>query len=604
MADLKISELPVLAGADLDAVDEMALADRSASETRRIDAKKFLEEGVGRVIDDGVIPGAKLTPDSVTSKEIGTDAVSADELADNSVDTAAIQNGAVTNPKVAYGIDGAKLIDDTVTASKIPSASLDRGIDKTSGSIGHTNTVTAQTMSGITFDAEGHIYDAVRLIDTDLPPATTTEIGAVAISLDSGLTVTATGVIDHENNVTASSISGITWDDHGHISNTRALVGTDLPPATTLDLGAVSIPGPVLEVTGAGQIIHGDTPVAPGDYPKVTVDQQGHVTQGLALTRGDIPSLDATVLTTGVLDPERISNLSIKREKLADFAISYIQEAKPDVLAVHHIGCLWYQESTAQLRIWNSNSWMPVGFGRLSEENLRFCGTADATAGTVLDTTTFGIAAGLKTGNAIPAATDALTGAYLVVKTPGTYGGDVYDNGDWILCIGAAGGWVRVDTLTGAGTTTIKVEDLLDVNIGTVSSGDTLIYDSITGKWVNRSTSARKAVFIEPFDGIRTSFTMNTSASDVNNMLINIGGIIQDPGIDFTFTAPRTISFASAPSPGLKYWIIIEGVASTGAGGGGGGTSLPNGTAADEYLQWNNALTAWAPSTTLNGGTY
>ena len=69
--DLKISELPVLDGADMDAVDEMALADLSASETRRIDAKKFLENGISRVIADGTIPGAKLVPDSVTAKEIG-----------------------------------------------------------------------------------------------------------------------------------------------------------------------------------------------------------------------------------------------------------------------------------------------------------------------------------------------------------------------------------------------------------------------------------------------------------------------------------------------------------------------------------------------------
>lgn len=484
--DLKISELPVLAGSDLDAVDEMALADRSASETRRIDAKKFLENGISRVIDDGVIPGAKLVPDSVTSKEIGTDAVTADELADNSVDTAAIQDGAVTNPKVAFGIDGAKLIDDTVTASKIPSTSLDRGIDKTSGAIGHTNTVTAAKMSGITFDKEGHIYEAVRLVDTDLPPATTTEIGAVAIPLDSGLTVTATGALDHENNVTAASISGITWDDHGHISNTRALVGTDLPPATTLDLGGVSIPGPVLRVTGLGEIKHGDSTVAPGDYPKVTVDQQGHIVQGMGLAQADIPKLDATILTTGTLDPNRFATESITREKLADNSIAYIQEAQPDVRAIHHAGCLWYQESTAQLRMWNGNSWMPVGFGRLSEENLRFCGTFDAATGSVLDVTTFGTAAGLTAGTAIPTATDALTGVYLVCKTAGTYAGDTYDNGDWILCIGKTEGWVRVDTLSGGGGSSLaKLEDLINVDITTPSNSAPLVFNSVLNKWVD-----------------------------------------------------------------------------------------------------------------------
>ena len=118
MADLKITELPVLQGTDLEGGDPLALADRSASETRRITTKEYLESGLARVIDDGTIPGAKLVPDSVTSKEIGPDAVTDSELADNAVDTAAIQDGAVTDPKVAYGINGAKLRNDTVTASK------------------------------------------------------------------------------------------------------------------------------------------------------------------------------------------------------------------------------------------------------------------------------------------------------------------------------------------------------------------------------------------------------------------------------------------------------------------------------------------------------
>lgn len=633
--------MPKLLGVDLEAADDLAVADYSASETRRLTAKDLIQNGV-QLIDDGTIPGAKLVTDSITALQIAPDAVTDSELADDSVDTAAIQdaavindkvaldtltgdrlvdsaitarelgddsvdtaaiiNLAVTNDKIADGVDGGKLIDDTVTASKIPASSLDRGLDKTSGSIGHTNSIGAQTMSGISFDDQGHINGATRLIDTDLPPATETKIGAISVPLDSGLIVSTSGVIDHSLNVTAGTMSGIDFDEHGHIASARPLVGTDLPPATNVDLGAVTVPGPVLEVDGTGSLIHGDTPVAPGIHAKVEVDQQGHVIAGLPLSAGDIPALDATILTTGFLNPARIEDLSVKREKLADYAISYIQEATPDVLAVHPIGCLWYQESSAQLRMWNGNSFMPVGFGRLSEENLRFCGTADAAAGTVIDITTFGSAAGMQPATAIPAATDALTGAYLVVKTPGTYGGDVYDNGDWILCIGQAGGWVRVDTLTGTGTTTIKIEDLLDVNITTAQAGDTLIFDPITSKWINRSTSARKATFVEAFDGVRTSFTMNVSASNANDIIMSIGGVIQEPGADFTFTAPRAINFSSAPSVGLEYFILIEGVAAT--GGGGGGTTLPPGTAAYEYLQWDNALAAWTPSTTLDGGSF
>ena len=598
--DLKISELPVLDGADLDAVDEVALADLSASETRRIDAKKFLENGISRVIADGTIPGAKLVPDSVTAREIGPNAVTASELGDNAVDTAAIQDGAATDPKVAYGINGAKLTNDTVAASKIPASSLDRGLDKTSGAIGHTNAVAAATMSGITFDGQGHISSAVRLVGTDLPPATSVDLGGVSVPAGSGLTVSGVGVLDHANNVTAGTMSGVTYDEHGHIVAAIPLAPGDIPIATETTVGGVSVPtGSALTVSAAGDIAHEDSPVAPGDYPKVTVNQKGHVTQGLALIRSDIPALDASILTTGTFNPARIADGSIEKEKLANYSTVIIQEADPG--NGNYTGQFWYKESDAQLRTWSGNSWIPVGFGRLSEENLRFCGTFDAATGNVLQITPFGAAAGLAPGSAIPTATDPLTGVYLVCDNPGTYSGDTYDEGDWVLCLGQAQGWVRIDTLSGSGAT-VQLKDLLDTTITTPASGDTLIFDGGTNKWVNKPTAATKATFVEALDGTRTNFTLSADANSVTNLLISLGGIIQEQGVDFTFTAPRTVNFAGAPPTGMDYWVLIEGVAST--GGGGGGTTLPPGTAAEEYLQWNATLSSWQPSTTLNGGSF
>ena len=138
------------------------MADLSASETRKINTQEFLEEGLIRIVEDGVVPGSKLVTDSVTSLQIGPDAVTDSELADDAVDTAALQDAAVTDAKVAAGINGAKLTNNTVTAAKIPSTSLDRGIDKVSGSIGHTNSVAPETMSGITFDAQGHVTSVAR----------------------------------------------------------------------------------------------------------------------------------------------------------------------------------------------------------------------------------------------------------------------------------------------------------------------------------------------------------------------------------------------------------------------------------------------------------
>ena len=89
MADLQISQLPQLAEADLAAVDELAVVDDSASETKRITAKALVEKGVA-LIDAGSIPGTAL----------GT-------LASNAVTTASITNNAVTADKIAAGAVGA-----------------------------------------------------------------------------------------------------------------------------------------------------------------------------------------------------------------------------------------------------------------------------------------------------------------------------------------------------------------------------------------------------------------------------------------------------------------------------------------------------------------
>ena len=91
-----------------------------------------------------------------------------------------------------------------------------------------------------------------------------------------------------------------------------------------------------------------------------------------------------------------MADASITREKLADYAIAYIQEASPPVSGPGHIGVLWFQESTGQLRMWNGNSFMAVGFGRLAQENLRWGGIIDAATGLMTGVTESGKNDGLK----------------------------------------------------------------------------------------------------------------------------------------------------------------------------------------------------------------
>ena len=494
MADLKISELPVLDGADLDAVDEMALADLSASETRRINTKKFLENGTSRVIADGTIPGAKLVPDSVTAREIGPGAVTASELASGAVVTVAIQDGAVTDPKIANGINGAKLTDDTVTASKISAASLDRGLDKAGGKIGHVNTITAGTRSGISFDAYGHITATAALSGADLPIATSTAVGGVNVPPTGGLTVSPAGALTHGNTVTAGSISGISFDAQGHVTAAVPLVAADLPIATATSRGAVSVPGPGLVIQAGGALEHLTSGVVAGTYSKVAVDVRGHVTAGAVLTASDVPNLDAAKITTGTFAPALFGARSITQQMMGDYAFAYIQESVPSTgVGAHPIGMIWLQESTGQVSVWNGNSWMKTGASTLFNRNLRYGGSYNAATGAITGVTQFGTAEGFKAGDPIPAADDKIAGLYFVASAGGSSsslaGGAVFDPGDWLLCQGTAGGWVRIDTLSGGGgggSTVSNLDDLLDVTLTAPTTGDFLQLNN-SGQWVNVS---------------------------------------------------------------------------------------------------------------------
>ena len=65
------------------------------------------------------------------------------------------------------------------------------------------------------------------------------------------------------------------------------------------------------------------------------------------------------------------------------------------------------------------------------------------------------------------------------------------------------------------------------------------------------------------FDGSTTTFTLkvsnqNVSPESVNAILVSLGGVLQNPGTDYTINA-ATITFTTAPASGLDFWGLILG---------------------------------------------
>ena len=561
VVDSKIERLSIEGGPTgsiaIDTITEDNLAPGSvgASELQPIAGDSLLDL---TVTDDkiGSVDGSKINPDSITAAEIAPGAITNSELAENSVGSdnifpesivggpgGDISADTITEYNLAddsvgadqlQPIEGESIADGTIGIDKFDETAVDRGLDVDTGAIGHTNQVTGALHNGISFDDQGHIFDTSPLLPSDLPIATETDIGGVMIPPDGGLTVTPLGELSHSNTVTGDTVSGIEFDDNGHIISASPLGPSDLPPATETDLGAVSVPGPKLVVNGAGEISHSLVQgLVPDTYTKVTVDDSGHVIQGDLLDGNDIPEHSADLITSGqfpvndALDPEgniygdtlAIADNSITARHIRDYTNALMQEENPGQFDrygdPHFLGRLWFVPSTSQLYIYARGSaglmWLPVGFGVLTQQNLRFAGTYDATTSTIATLSSYGVQAGLQAGDPVPLATDELAGIYLVCQVEGNamlvpnVQSIEHTMADWIVCLGTEQGWIHIDNDAGGGGGggggAQVLNDLLDVSLndGTLDmslqpepqaalgDGQILKYNVADGMWRNSS---------------------------------------------------------------------------------------------------------------------
>ena len=509
-------------------VDGAVTADKLAEDSVTND--KIAPDAVGteQIIDgavtttklaDASVSTDKLAGNSVTNDKLADDAVGNSNLLDGAVNTAEIANGAVTTDKLDIdAVTAEKIQDGAVEADKL-GAVTDRGLDQATGLIGITNDTGADstTVNGITYDRQGLVTGSAPLEGSDLPPATDTEIGA--IKPGTGLEIDGDGTLNHSNSIAADNFAGIDYDSEGHITAVPAdglIANSAIPPAgvTPSEIGGVYVPvntnvGIIVNAT-SGELIHEDSPVTAGTYPKVEVDSTGHVIAGFTkIEASDLPDEIPADIITGEIGSDQLEECCITAPKICDYATCFMQEDNPGSAGAF-LGMFWYKPSIAQLYIYArgsgpENMWMPVGLGVLQQAQFRWGGTYNADTAQIEVVTSVGLAAGFAANTAIPQATDEMSGVYFVCTTPGSnitvpaLNGISHTSGDWIGAIGQAQGWFHIDVTNnnGGGGGAQTLNDLLDVTIGGNSSPfgtapamalanqQILKYDSVMSQWRN-----------------------------------------------------------------------------------------------------------------------
>ena len=508
MADLRISDLPELTSGQVAADDPLAITDLSASTTKKVKASVLVLDAI-LGLPAASIPATQINLGALAAGSVGTI-----QLANDAVTAAKLDDQSATGISASLPANGGFIGQLHVLTGAVPrvyswtgSAWLDvSGIVSVDGSTtGLVNTYAVTTSNGVTVTSDiddttaagqflagpasaAGAISARTITSTDLPTAGASK-GAVVVSGNGlGMTGDTLGLSAGASVVPTGRL--VQYDSNGLVVSGAVISPIDLPISATGSVGAVQ-PGSGLSVDGTGTLAI-DNAVVAGTFPKITFNTEGLVTAGAILDVTDIPDLGASKITSGTFPTARLDENVITKSKLADYSIAYIQEAQPNIAdPVNHIGILWYQESTAQLRIYNGNSFNSVGFGRLSQENLRWGGIINANTGLLTGVTEVGTTAGLVIGQALPTASDSLGGIYVLVGVAGSNisvaSGIAFDSGDWCLCVNATDGWVKIDNVGGGGGGgATNLGQLLDVTITNAQTGDLLQLQS-NGQWQNIS---------------------------------------------------------------------------------------------------------------------
>jgi hypothetical protein len=424
--------------------DLLAVADISASESKKITVTDFLGKAV-TLIADATIPNAKIVfgSASIPGSALQAGAVGATQLAAGAVTAAKLGNESTvdlvtslpgsgaftgqfaldTDDSKAYIWDGSQWVSFKAAGSVNTVVGSSAGlINITVTTSGDTVTITtsldnttgaAEFLGGPTGNAGAVGYR--QIVGTDLPEATAVTKGAVIVDGE-GLRMNDDN-IEIDNDIAASATHHVvTYDDKGLVTAGRVIAAGDLPAATASAKGGVIV-GTGLSVDGTGLVNHTNNVIS-GTAAKVTFDSEGHITGALNLDAADVPNLDTAKITTGTFGTDRFANSAITGPKLANYAVSKFGETQP---TADHIGQFFFNPLSRDLFLWDGNVFQPIG---ISVGEIVFAGTFDASTGggtgLIASVTADGTAVGLVAGQALPAAAAANSRYYLVVSEPGT----------------------------------------------------------------------------------------------------------------------------------------------------------------------------------------
>ena len=270
MADLKISQLAALAGANLATADELAIVDSSASETKRITVTDLVGNAT-TLIADATIPGAKIV--------FGAGGIAGASIAD-------------------AGVSTAKVADDAITAAKLANESTVDLVTTLPGAGAFTGQIALNTDDNKIYIWNGSGWSSVKGAGSvNVVNGSTTGVINIVTST-SGDTVTVSATLDATTGA-AEFLAGPTGS--GGAAGYRAIAAGDMPTATSSAKGAVQVNGSGLALTGDTIKIDNTVTAETSTHNVVKYDANGLVTAGRAITAGDMPA--ATASAKGAMFP-------------------------------------------------------------------------------------------------------------------------------------------------------------------------------------------------------------------------------------------------------------------------------------------------------------